>query len=704
MFYRVPRTNPLLPYATAFGYTGWEESELHDWERNAPGTVPYTNEEWNGPIPGPEVGALVGSADEWLNGLDYDRWIAGGYTNPNGCAPAPAFITTGIRQAETIVRQLPTTSTIREVEDITAQLVLSGGSMFVSQAETVGGYPVPYGDVLEAQSITGDVDMLLILRGVGGTPSYGDVSVLEFDPLQGWALTEPSPGVGVAELKTQMSVTTDVDGHKLVNDVDDPGPNMTYKTDSGSVKGWHPDALPVTYPAGALLYGDGDGVPSYTQSLIVNGEADFWREATSAAAFPIDRNSADNAASNFAPGDPVYARVATRRMGGANSGGFLETLYARATNVGNETVLSLDVGPSTVTRRVWNIKSNGQVEIATANTPGDIVSCDAYGNLQCWALSAELPVAAGVLGIAAGLARLATAQTWTALQSFADRVVVSGAVPTLHLLDTTAANTGGCVLADGGYIKLGGITDAGVVGNPELWVSVLGGGCFIGVDGLNFAQQVNTGFSASYKTVKVGHLGSHQAVAYGVDVSANTSGNFNGPDYFIANDRHWLCPNAANNDYRHVLHQGTDDSLNLGNRGAFNNWCLTLTTAGTVKAFHLSGWTDTPSVTTGTGAGAGATVSVAGNDTCGQITLNQAVADTPAALLRLFTLTFAHAYESAPRVVLVPANAAALALAANNRAPATHAPTTTAVEFWADNNALPPTTLATYIWNYIVIQ
>lgn len=84
------------------------------------------------------------------------------------------------------------------------------------------------------------------------------------------------------------------------------------------------------------------------------------------------------------------------------------------------------------------------------------------------------------------------------------------------------------------------------------------------------------------------------------------------------------------------------------------------TLSAPIVTAHLRTTGSAPSpATAGAGAGTGATVTVAGNDTAGIITITTGT--TPAAGL-LATLTWASSYPAAPRIVVTPTNAAAAGL------------------------------------------
>jgi hypothetical protein len=86
LFYKVPWSNPVLG-PTIFTDRFWDERE--HWLTNSVGVCYDTTRPWFGPIPAPTVGPQIGTADEWQNGLDYEKWINGGY-GFNPCWPTDA--------------------------------------------------------------------------------------------------------------------------------------------------------------------------------------------------------------------------------------------------------------------------------------------------------------------------------------------------------------------------------------------------------------------------------------------------------------------------------------------------------------------------------------------------------------------------------------------------------------------------------------
>ena len=83
LLYQVPLANGWLPYATPFRLRWMENEKL--WFPDRVGWASWEQRIYKGPIPDGNLGTIVGNADEWMNGLNYQRWLANGYNNPNGC-------------------------------------------------------------------------------------------------------------------------------------------------------------------------------------------------------------------------------------------------------------------------------------------------------------------------------------------------------------------------------------------------------------------------------------------------------------------------------------------------------------------------------------------------------------------------------------------------------------------------------------------
>ena len=127
--------------------------------------------------------------------------------------------------------------------------------------------------------------------------------------------------------------------------------------------------------------------------------------------------------------------------------------------------------------------------------------------------------------------------------------------------------------------------------------------------------------------------------------------------------------------------------------------------SGKATVGQLQGSGSTPTVVAGTGAGTSPTLTVAGTDVAGTITLKTGTSPTAAAVA--LTLTFATSRSSAPYVVISPfctsANAAAQAAAALTGAQQVYV-SSSASSFAINTNATALAANTTYQWSYIVIQ
>jgi hypothetical protein len=89
MFYRVGWKNPPCP-PSVFVDRFWDERE--GFRTTTIGLVPGSMRPYFGAIPDDGFGPIVGIPDQYANGLDYDTWHAGGYTDPVPCAPVATTI------------------------------------------------------------------------------------------------------------------------------------------------------------------------------------------------------------------------------------------------------------------------------------------------------------------------------------------------------------------------------------------------------------------------------------------------------------------------------------------------------------------------------------------------------------------------------------------------------------------------------------
>lgn len=82
LFYAVDLTRPSGP-PTVFTDRFWDTRE--GWTNYGVGLVQGSEKVYFGPAPTSPFGQAEGLADWWINGMDYNRWIAGGYSVTEPC-------------------------------------------------------------------------------------------------------------------------------------------------------------------------------------------------------------------------------------------------------------------------------------------------------------------------------------------------------------------------------------------------------------------------------------------------------------------------------------------------------------------------------------------------------------------------------------------------------------------------------------------
>lgn len=83
LFYKVPSDRPSVP-TTVFTDHFWDYPD--GFQGGSVGIVRGSEKAWFGPIPTDPPGTPEGAPDLWINGMDYDTWINGGYFNTEDCA------------------------------------------------------------------------------------------------------------------------------------------------------------------------------------------------------------------------------------------------------------------------------------------------------------------------------------------------------------------------------------------------------------------------------------------------------------------------------------------------------------------------------------------------------------------------------------------------------------------------------------------
>jgi len=92
IFYSVPEDNPLAP-PTVFVDRWWDYRD--GWLRDGVGT----DNKWRifrGPIPSIPVEPYEGTPEQWIKGLSYETYLAGGYANRGPCVPIPPLTITPV--------------------------------------------------------------------------------------------------------------------------------------------------------------------------------------------------------------------------------------------------------------------------------------------------------------------------------------------------------------------------------------------------------------------------------------------------------------------------------------------------------------------------------------------------------------------------------------------------------------------------------
>jgi hypothetical protein len=167
LFYRVPQQAPVgLP--TVFVDRFWDDRER--WVPDGVGIVPGSMRPYFGPIPLRPPGPVVGTAEQWLSGVSYETWIAGGYTDPVGCWPiSPLVVKFKLKQRQEITNHQPPRAVLLQGQTVgaaglaglvvdQAQQLLAGlgRPAGVDQAEQLlAGLGRPAG-VDQAEAVAGD--------------------------------------------------------------------------------------------------------------------------------------------------------------------------------------------------------------------------------------------------------------------------------------------------------------------------------------------------------------------------------------------------------------------------------------------------------------------------------------------------------------------------------------------------------------------
>ena len=90
------------------------------------------------------------------------------------------------------------------------------------------------------------------------------------------------------------------------------------------------------------------------------------------------------------------------------------------------------------------------------------------------------------------------------------------------------------------------------------------------------------GYSSSYAVLQVGDTRANKSIAFGVDLTGNTSGSFNGGglEYIWKNAGKFITPNASNNGYNLLFEWNSVGSLTFGYNATINGLDRVLTLGG----------------------------------------------------------------------------------------------------------------------------
>ncbi len=207
LFYAVPATNP-GGIDTVFTDRFWDFRE--NWLPPGVGVVPGSMKIYEGAIPSGQLGPIYGTPDQWINGLDYDVWQAGGYAGTpcwqpgtfTFCCPTvglPATLTATIEDVGGLCSCYAGTFTLTEVSGgwTTTVAIDCGGpySMTVQVACQLDGW------FLEMRC--GDSNSLIFIAG-------GQFTTQKCWPflLQGEYATFDAPGCCVASGDTLKVTVT----------------------------------------------------------------------------------------------------------------------------------------------------------------------------------------------------------------------------------------------------------------------------------------------------------------------------------------------------------------------------------------------------------------------------------------------------------------------------------------------------------------
>jgi hypothetical protein len=241
LFYPVAVTNPCLPIDNPHVIRAW------DVKANLPQTAIGTDQNlrvrYTGPLPGPGFLPFSGTPDQWNGNIDYDTWIAGGYTN-NCLAGIPPVSVTSVQCLDGSLDISPTTGVVICALDTThhnlwtanQQIALPGGAVCLT---------------LDSFTAPSPTDVMLLCRGNGSNHVFS-VSVSGYVVAQDGLIIETAGSTQPYAIQTGATGTVQFA-------VDTTGKVLTNQGEAGATLGSQLGVIPIYDATGTLL----GGLPYY---------------------------------------------------------------------------------------------------------------------------------------------------------------------------------------------------------------------------------------------------------------------------------------------------------------------------------------------------------------------------------------------------------------------------------------------------------